>query len=256
MPRRGPIRTLLPAVVLAAGLLASAAPRAAADTVNLTFDSTTAAAAVTVTYNAGAGSQTTSTTPGPYYWHPTGGPLNSQFPATTVGFCVELTQPISVGGAYTYEVKTVEQAVGAAKAAQFAKLWGAHYNPAWASSGFTGTVASTAFQLALWELVYDGPSNLNLAANNFKVPGANLSNTSTAAGLAKSWLDGLAAQPASVFDTKYGGQRLVWLSSASAQDQLAMIPAFVPPNPVPGPAGAMLGLVGVGMCWAARRRRA
>lgn len=246
-------RSLWTAAVVAAAGLVAGSPRASAETVKLAFDKTTGQSA-TVTFPENGSPKTVSTTPGPYYWHPVGGTLNSQFPATTTTFCVELGQPVSVGSSYTFDVKPVADVVGAAKAGQFLKLWGAHFDTAWATSGFAGSVASTAFQLAVWELVYDGPGSLNLAGGNFLVPNANLATTSTAAGLAKSWLDGLAAVPASTFDTRYPGQQLVWLSNGSAQDQLTMIPAAAP-NPVPGPAGAVLGLVGLGGMGLARLRR-
>lgn len=242
-------RAVVPAVVAAAVLVLAGSPRAAADTVNLTFDKTVGPS-VAVQYTVGSTTQTT-TTPGPYYWHPSP-PLNTAFPATTAAFCVELSQPISLGQTYTYDIKTVADAVGGANAAQFHKLWGAHFDAAWLSSSFAGSAASSAFQLALWELVYDGPGNLNLADGNFQVPGANLSDPATSAGLAKQWLDGLAGQPANIFDTNFAGQQLVWLSSPNDQDQLTMIPASV--NPVPGPAGLLLGGLALGACGIARRR--
>ncbi|HXD88920.1 MAG TPA: hypothetical protein VN641_20690 [Urbifossiella sp.] len=244
------------AAAVAAGCL-SRAP-AAADTVNLTFERTTHSQAVSVNVK---GTSVTGT-PGPYYWQESNAPAGSPFPNPTTTFCVELTQHISTGNTYTYTETPLASTPGvnATEATLISELWGAHFNTAWESSSFTGSSASTAFQLALWELVYDSGSNLSLTSGNMKVTSAD----STTVALAQSWLNGLSSLPSNEFATNFAGSQLVWLSNSYKQDQLTMLPLPPsppppppggsppppppppPPNGVPGPSGALLGLIGVG----------
>src|SRR6185437_7568534 len=153
IPRETSMRPRFPskwAAAVAAGCL-SRAP-AAADTVNLTFEHTTRSPAVSVNVK---GTSVTGT-PGPYYWQESNAPAGSPFPNPTTTFCVELTQHISTGHTYTYTETPLAATPGvnATEATLISELWGAHFNTAWESSSFTGSSASTAFQLALWELVY------------------------------------------------------------------------------------------------------
>jgi hypothetical protein len=244
--------------VLAIAGLVAGSPRASADSVGLKFDQTTASSGVSVQYTIGGVTSTETAIPGPYYWTPTTQPLNSTFPNPTSTFCVELNQTISTGQTYSYTVTALasQSGVTSTEATDITKLWGAYYNTAWESTSFNGSLQSTAFQLALWKLVYDGGTNLNLATGNFVVPNANLSNTSTAAGLAQSWLNALAGTSSSIFSTNFGSQELVWLSNSWAQDQLTMIPNPHPNVATPAPPGVVLaGLGALGLLGRSLRRR-
>ena len=238
---------LLSASIVLAGLL-SGSPRAAADTVSLQFNSYTPTS-VSIQYTI-AGTTTTATdSPGPYYWTQSSSTPNSAFPNSVTTFCVELNQYISTGSKYTYTSTPLasQSGVSSLEATDITKLYGAYYNTAWNNTSFKGSIQSEAFQLALWKLVYDGGTNLSLASGNFLIPGSpNLSDTSTAAGLAQSWLNALSGISSSIFSTNFSGQQLVWLSSTTAQDQLTIIPT--PPSPpvvgTPAPPGLVLAGIG------------
>jgi hypothetical protein len=231
----------------------SAAP-VAADTVNLTFDKTTKSAAVSVKVN---GTSVTGT-PGPYYWHESSPPSGSPYPNPTTTFCVELTQSISTGNTYTYTATALASQAGvtATEATLIEKLYGAHYDTAWNSSSFAGSDASTAFQLALWKLVYDQGSNLSLSSGKFTVTSAS----SNATNLAQQWLNGLSSVSNTAFDTNFAGYQLLWLSNSYKQDQLTLLPPQTitpppPPHGVPAPAGLVLGLIGAGCLFGRTMRR-
>lgn len=251
---------VLSATAVLAGLCVGS-PRAAAGTVDLVFDQTTGTAGVSVQFKIGSATTTSTVTPGPYYWHEVNAPANSAFPNPTTTFCVELNQTISTGTGYTYTTTPLASQAGvtALEATDISKLWGAYYNTAWNSKSFTGSVQSTAFQLALWKLVYDGGTNLSLLSGNFLIPGAtaaSLTNTSTAAGLAQTWLNALAGTSSSIFSTNLPGKQLVWLSNGSAQDQLTMVSTPQTVVTTPAPPGLVLAGIGfVGLVGRSLRRR-
>ena len=250
----------LTACVVVAGLLAGSS-RATADSVTLQFNQTTASPGVSVQYSVGGVAHVETATPGPYFWTPITQPVNSTFPNPTSTFCVELNQTISTGQQYTYTVTPLasQSGVTATEATDITKLWGAYYNTAWESTSFNGSLQSTAFQLALWKLVYDGGTNLSLLSGNFLIPGAtasSLSNTSTAAGLAQSWLNSLAGTSSSIYSTNFPNQQLEWLSNSWSQDQLTMVPTPHPNVVTPTPPGVVLAGIGfLGLLGRTIRRR-
>lgn len=103
---------------------------------------------------------------------------------------------------------------------------------------------ASAFQLALWEIVYEpyasegvlGALNLSSAAGTFRVTEGNSGTVS----LAQTWLNEVAAM-----DLGSISNNLIGFGSPDYQDQLTLIPL---------PAGALMGLVGLGGAIAARRR--
>ncbi|MDB5307348.1 MAG: hypothetical protein JWO38_1550 [Gemmataceae bacterium] len=263
--RSSRLRTACVAVVAAVGFLA-ASPRASADTVNLTLDKTalpiqsSSAVGVKVVSGPAAGSYN-GIIPGPYYWHESSPPPGSLFPNPTTTFCVELNQQISVGNTISYQTSTVATApnISAAQATAISELYAGHYDSStWGKSSFGGSDQSTAFQLALWALVYDSSSNLKLTGSN----AGNLQVTSasqTAIDTAQTWLNTLGSQPS--FASVFPNSQLVWLTNPNCQDQLTIIPTggggTPPPHGVPAPPGVLLGLIGLGGCLLGRgfRRR-
>lgn len=242
---------LLPLAAAAVLLLGSG--RAAADTITLTFDKTNGSAAVPIQTTINGTTSSTWATPGPYYWHPVNAPLNSGFSNPTATFCIELNQTITTGKSYTYTVDTdlsqMPTIGGATKANEILELWGQHYDTAWGNSSFGGSLQSTAFQMALWELTYDGPANLDLTKGNFQSKSGSVSDPTTATGLAAQWLSQLSktGSNAAAFSNRFGGYQLVGLTNGSSQDQITMIPKTPPPvQGVPEPASmALLGLGGL-----------
>lgn len=236
------------AATAAVALLAAASP-ARAGFVDLRFDGYPPSPVVSGHYPGGK----FSGGPGPYLFTPAGSP-SAAFPGPVATFCVDLGQYIAVGRTYTFEVLPVDDG---GNGLLYQKLWGAHYDPVWATAGFKGSTASAAFQIASWELAYDGPdfkTTPNVYLDNFRV---SFKNPSAASKLAQEWLAGLSAVAPDVLETKYPGMELVLLRSASAQDQMAL--AFAPPAPqavtVPAPPAMALGLVGVGGALLGRFRR-
>jgi hypothetical protein len=252
-------RAAAAALVAAAFLIGT--PRAAAESVTLFFDQTTNAPTITGTLN---GSPTPALNPGPYYWFQNGVPPNSSFPPPTVTFCAEAGQLVSSGKQYTFDVTTLAglPAVGSQlKADYITELYGRHYNPAWNDPAFASRppndpayIDSVAFQLALWELIHDGPGNLDLASGNLRMPDPTTGNSvyDAAYARAQDWLtgpggQGLTGDP-TAFHQNFQGFTLVGLtdpkdpkgSPANPQDQIVIVSGVIP-----APAGAVLAGLGV-----------
>jgi len=239
--------------VAVAGLMLGSS-RASAETVSLDFTKTTGTAPVGVTYTISGSTTSTSITPGPYYWQQTGSPMNSNFGSTVATFCVELNQTFPAGtSSGAFNVTSLAAVKGTATADAIQKLFGNNYNTAWASSSFTGSTNSTAFQLALWELVYDGTGGA-LGTGNFTYTGSLTSGVGLAA---KNMLTALGSTSSSAFGAAFPNSQVVWLSSGSFQDQIAIVPHVPPPPGVPAPPSIVLaGLaLGTGLFGRAFRRR-
>src|SRR5437868_11340010 len=183
--RELPMQTRLLCLCAAAALLAGG-PRARAETITLHLDSVTSAS-VQGTFNG----STQTFTPGPYFWSTTTAPINS-----VSTFCVQLDQFITVGNTYTFDKTSLAASptVGnQTKANYITELYGRYYNTAWNSPSFTGSTQATAFQLALWELIYDGPTSasskgsLDLSSGTFK---DTASSDAAAVSLAQKYLTG------------------------------------------------------------------
>ncbi|QDU24098.1 hypothetical protein [Urbifossiella limnaea] len=241
-------RPFAAALVLAA--FAAGAPRASAEFVFLTYNGTSG--------NPGISNNRLDAEAGPFYWTQNQLPPNSSFPPPTATFCLELNAgpPVQTlpapGTTVEFGVFSLSKAPSpaAANANLIAELYGKYYDTAWNSSSFKSsgvTDASISFQIALWELIYDGKSN-NLTTGNFFLPDA----TYTAATNAQKMLNSLTATgDASYFSKKYAGYELVALVAPASsvggkqtmevQDQITMRSV----GAVPAPAGALLGGIGV-----------
>lgn len=147
---------------------------------------------------------------------------------TFKAFCIDLGQTIGFGGTYTYTTGAIDDApipgapMGAAKGDLLRELWGRHF------LGINSNVRASAFQIVVWEIVFD--TGLDFTSGAVRVTG-DAGVLSTAQGYLSS-LNGNVWAFAPVYA----------LNSQSTQDMLV---------PTPG-AIALLGLGGLA---ATRRRR-
>jgi hypothetical protein len=192
---------------------------------------------------------------------------------TTGGFlavCIEITQDVfvpSTGNQYTAALlQNAPQPaflqgspMGTTAALAIARLWAFKMHDivaGTATSGVTGYLTQAghnstflgAFQLAVWELVYD-QGNFNLLAGNSTAS----SDTTAEAKIAKDWIASLAInniQPANVVALTGGAGNL--------QDMVVEVgPGGADLLPVPEPASfavwAGLGMVGLAFGWRQRK---
>jgi len=168
-------------------------------------------------------------------------------------FCIEGTQNVyihenstfssiltGVIGAPKDHVGSV-YAMDATDAATLSMFWDAHY-----SQSLLSNTDAAAFQLGMWEIVYDGGTSPNFTAGNFKAS-AVAGDTTSAAALAEaqSWLSGLP----NVTPTEH--YQLYVLSDRCLQDQVFGVNAV--PLPAALPAGLSL-LAGLGVFRRYRKR--
>ena len=211
---------------------------ASADVV-ATFTGSSPAQTLTTTADKGGGPVTYNGVPvGPFNFtaSDTGGTgLDTNFRS----FCADYFQFVTAGNGYTFSTVSASALpdVGGdlLKNARIQNLFDKFYETA------TDAEKGGAFQLALWELLYDGSgSSLSIGSGNFSASGSG-----TALGVAQGWLDNI--------DTPAPAQKyqLIGLLSPTAQDQLAAVPNT--PSPVPAPAGAILLVIGAAALYARRR---
>ncbi len=155
-------------------------------------------------------------------------------------FCIELEEPVAVMDSVSYtrvslpQARDAEPNLNSDQQQLLGQLWSARH-----SGAFT-KVDAAAFQLAVWEVVYDGRDTLSLGDGQFSVNG----RTPTAVkNRAAEWLNSLVSTPVPA------ASLAAW-NRAGVQDQLIAAPL---PAPVLGTlaTGGLLGL-----SWFIRRRRA
>jgi hypothetical protein len=232
-------------LAIAIGLGCFAATASAVTTTDATFNSVSPGATFNYNLNGSGG----STTAGTFNWTGTsGGSINL---GNFTAFCIELTQTISTGSNYAYNVDPLQNGpnpnpMGSTKATEIEELWAKYF-----SSIFIGTPAqqqqnAAAFQICVWDLEYGSvlstTSSLDLASGTFYA--TNLSDP-----------DVVQAQTQLAYIASLGGTgavaNLVALDNPSNQDMVTASPA------VPEPVTASLSTLGLGglILLALRRRR-
>jgi hypothetical protein len=187
---------------------------------------------------------------GPEMWHQTSGsPLLGDASGNFLTFCVEITQDVYLGSTYGFYTGSVDTAptpgnpipgssgMGTSKAALLKELWARHY------THVVDAASGAAFQIAVWDIVYD--ADFNLGAGNFRAYSTNAVNT-LAISLASTWLNDINSNTSHFTDPN-----LIALKSDCYQDQVTFGPPVNSPpveTPLPSAAsGTALALVGLGL---------
>jgi len=157
-----------------------------------------------------------------------------------VAFCIEISQHVQNNS--VFDVFAMDDHAGAGKAMQLAKLWGLAY------AQTTSADQAAGFQLAVWEIMHESGSDLDINAGAFYADGA-----AAARGYAQGWLDDLATA------TEPENLGIFALTHETGQDMMIAIETTGDqPEPVPSPAAGAGGLVllaGLGLARRLRRRR-
>jgi len=225
-------RHLLPAAACAA--LFAAVP-ASADSVDIRFDGVSPGERVRVyldTDNNGSYDYNRRVKAGVMNWTDT----NSGEEFDT--FCIELTQYISTGQERTYTThsdltdapRTDGVVLSDTKVDKLEHFWGQYRDQVVDSD------TASAFQVSIWEIVYDGDGALDLDYGQGSFAVSSHSSYADTKGIASGWLAGL--------DLNGPTANLMALANRCRQDQITEVPT-------PGAAAAGLALLGLTL----RRRR-
>lgn len=166
--------------------------------------------------------------------------LNPPSPGV-LAYCIDIFQTITFGTLYSDYTTTSlssDAQLTAVRKGEIAQLFHGFYAPS-----LTSSTKTAAFQLALWEILYETGPTLNVDGGNLINRGVNYANTpNTPAGVisqADTWLAGLGA-----FSSDISG--FILYRSPEHQDQIR----------VPEPATWALVLAGLGtLAFMARRRK-
>lgn len=219
-----------------------------ADTVDLKLLGTAAGKTVKITHNG----NTKSVFAGQLrHQFSNGVGLGAQFNGEYLTFCTEITQH-ATSSIKTYNVVDPEVVslppIGSFKSDALRNLY-SFVGDAPTTVGANADFAA-AFQIAVWEIVYDfssieGASSLDVADGAFTA--VNTNNTALSATI----MGHLATFFAAALSSPIQSYTLYGLENDTAQDQLIAVPIG---DIVPLPTAGLMGLAGMGVL-AARRRR-
>lgn len=170
---------------------------------------------------------------------PDGGGAPSRF----ISWCIDLAQYISDGTYHMSSTAPDGSTGGGAIGPQQENLLSQLFDSYLGLAGVNRDNA-TSFQIAIWEIVYDGasgPLDVSPSSGDFFVRSTGGSNDESIISTANTWLSALDSGSAGI-------ARLVYFTSDTRQDQVSLAP-------VPLPAGVVLLLSGIGGFVALRRRR-
>jgi hypothetical protein len=203
-----------------------------------TFTSTSPAQDVTFSL-AGTGLQDIRYGVGPLNFSVDPSSTDPRFSGQYSSFCAELTQAVTTGQSATYSVvnplSLASIGGNTTKLGYIQDLYNKFFDNANTEAG------GAAFQLALWEILYDTPGSLSLTSGDFTAKDGD------SVALAQNWLNNLSSTPTG--PNKYD---LLGLASIDSQDQIIGFPSE-DPNPIPAPPAVILGLVAAGVVGLRRR---
>jgi hypothetical protein len=173
-------------------------------------------------------------------------------------YCIDVIEKISIGGTYTYTEEPVEDApkatayptgtpttgMGMTKADELEALFGVDYANTLPAANY---LDREAFQLAIWNIVYDSDASVTEGAGSFSAI-ADTGIDPGAIPLANTFLADALNPANQVHDMK---NLIALVGENGAQDQIAMMPV---PAPATGKAAALLIAACAGYCWRRSRR--
>jgi hypothetical protein len=225
------------AAVLALGWTATAAH---AGTVTATFSNVNPGEVVTITDGYGTSNQWSATGwAGVYNFVNAGGDLQGNLKS----FCIDISQDIYQNLTVTFTTAALQnapvpgQSMGQTRANLIAELWYQDY----ASIGASNSKAA-AFQVAVWKIINETTSSMNVSTGTFRVTDSNDPGTLT---LANQWL-------AALDPTGNGPKEKDLLALTSSQYQDYVVETPVPPGVVLASIGTVCFLLP--RAWRYRRR--
>lgn len=152
--------------------------------------------------------------------------------------CVDITHHISFNTPQPYTDYTTKSASAYGFNSTQISLFNKLYTNYYSLSHANGENAA-AFQIAVWEITYDGKGSLDLANGAYTMGGSGNNN---AKGTANTWLNSLG-------NAQTGNWQFKVLDGKDHQDQLIAMP-------VPEPAEVAMLLAGLGLIGGVARRKA
>mgnify|MGYP006293167773 CR=1 FL=1 len=250
-------------ILAGATAIAAMAGSALAADINMTFDNIQGQN-VTVNYNGDRGSTISgqATVAGRFQWSVNSGSAGNFGAGDTMyTFCTEITEYVQQGNSYNYDEMSLGnlptppdnelEPMGGFRAGLMSELYSNHFFEAAGLNGHSfNNQKAAAFQLAVWEVVYqdaDSGNETSLSSLN------DMTLDVTSADGGGFWATGIASATQNLANTWLSelvgntgvGDGMIGLGSDGNQDQVTMVPL---------PAPAMLAAVGLGGVIIGRKR--